>query len=318
METLVYLDGNLVPESEAKMSIFDVGFMYGAVFYESVRTFKHEIYMLEEHLDRLEATMRYVGLPGLVSRDEVTRALRMTLEANIPRFPLAGDNDCWLCAEVTPGMGFPHPLMKGRSGKPSLVVYASLMPFDEYAKCYSEGKAARVSTIANVPPQVVDPRGKTRFRLHYFRAKLEVGAVDPEAFALLLDTGGFLTEGTGANIFIVRSGVLSTPTTRNILEGISRRVVIELARERGITVVERDLTLFDLYNAEEAFWTTSSYCILPMSRINHVRLGKALPGPMTALLLDAWSAKVGVDIVAQAKRYAHIESNVWRGSTPAR
>jgi branched-chain amino acid aminotransferase len=316
METLVYINGQLVPESEAKVSIFDIGFMYSAVFYESVRTFKRKIYMLEEHLDRLEGTMRSVGLPLLLPRAEVARAMEMTLEANIPRFPLAPDNDCWLCAEVTPGMGFPHPRMKGKKGDPTLIVYASLLPFDEYARCYAEGKPARVATVLNVPPSVVDPRGKSRFRLHYFRAKLETSAIDPEAFALLMGTDGFLTEGTGANVFTVRKGVLHTPTTRNILEGISRAVVIRLARELAIPVVESDMTLFDLYNAEEAFWTTSSYCILPMSRVNHVPVGKELPGPITARLLEAWSSSVGVDIVAQARKYAHIASNVWRGAPP--
>ena len=316
METLVYVNGKMVPESEARVSIFDIGFMYSAVFYESVRTFGHRIYMLEEHLDRLESTMRYTGLPLLIPRETVARAIQMTLEANIPRFPLAADNDCWLCAEVTPGMGFPHPLTKGKRGDPTLIVYASLMPFDEYARCYAEGKPARIATIPNVPPSVVDPRGKSRFRLHYFRAKLETAAIDPDAFALLMGTDGFLTEGTGANVFTVRKGALYTPTTRNILEGISRAVTIRLAKEMGIPVVECDMTLFDLYNAEEAFWTTSSYCILPLSRVNHVQIGKELPGPITARLLEAWSSSVGVDIVAQARKYAHIPSNVWRGATP--
>ncbi len=313
METLVYVNGRLVPEAEAKVSIFDIGFMYGAVFYEAVRTFGHRIYMLDEHLDRLESTLRYAGLPLLVPRGKVAEAMQQTLEANIPRFPLAPDNDCWLCAEVTPGTGFPHPLVKGKRGEPTLVVYASLLPFDEYARCYGEGKPARVATVPNVPPSVVDPRGKTRFRLHYFRAKVEVAAIDPDAFALLMGTDGFLTEGTGANIFTVRRGTLYTPTTRNILEGISRAVVIRLARELAIPVVECDMTLFDLYNAEEAFWTTSSYCILPVSRVNHVPVGKDIPGPVTSRLLDAWSRSVGVDIVGQARKYAHVHSNVWRG-----
>jgi branched-chain amino acid aminotransferase len=313
METLVYVNGQLVPESEAKVSIFDIGFMYSAVFYESVRTFHHRIYMLEEHLDRLESSLRYTGLPLLLPRERIAQAMDTTLEANVSRFGLAADNDCWLCAEVTPGTGFPHPLTKGKRGDPTLIVYASLMPFDEYAKCYAEGKPARIATVPNVPPSVVDPRGKSRFRLHYFRAKLETAAVDPDAFALLMGMDGFLTEGTGANVFTVRKGVLYTPTTRNILEGISRAVVIRLAKELSIPLVECDMTPFDLYNADEAFWTTSSYCILPMSRVNHVPLGKELPGPVTTRLLDAWSRSVGVDIVGQARKYAHVASNVWRG-----
>lgn len=312
MGTLVYFDGKFVREEEAKLSIFDIGFMYGAVFMEAARTFKHKLYKLDEHLERLDKGMRYAGLNALVTRDEMRNIMNQTVEANIANFE--DDNDCWICAEVTPGLGFPHPLMKGRDPhqKPTVIAYVSALPFDEYAQCYAEGKPAVVSHIANVPPSVVDPRAKTRFRLHYFMAKLDASSRDPDAFALLLDTQGYVTEGTGANIMIVSNGVLYTPTTRNILDGISRRTVMELARELEIPVVERDLTLYDLYNADEGFWTTSSYCMLPLSRVDHVRIGKTIPGPITERILAAWSQKVGVDIVGQAMKYRSKKSNVWR------
>ena len=114
----------------------------------------------------------------------------------------------------------------------------------------------------------------------------------------------FLTEGTGANIFFVMNGVLQTPTTRNILVGISRQYAIELARGLDIPVEERDITLYEAYNAEEAFWTTSSYCILPICRIDGRKIGRSYPGPVAGALLEAWSRAAGVDIVAQAQRHA--------------
>jgi branched-chain amino acid aminotransferase len=98
--------------------------------------------------------------------------------------------------------------------------------------------------------------------------------------------------------------VLRTPTTRNILNGISRQTAIELAVKSGIEVQERDLTLYDAYTAEEAFWTTTSYCILPISSIDQRPIGQSYPGPLASRLLAAWSALVDVDIVAQAKRFA--------------
>ncbi len=310
MKTVVYLNGEFVSDEKAKISIWDMGFMYSAVFMEAARTFKHEVYRLEDHLERMDQGMRYMGLQPLVSKKDMGRIVLDTLAANIDQFP--EDDDCWMCWQVTPGAGFPHPMMKsGREASPTVMCYLSPLPYDEYYPCYSEGTPAEVPTVRNVPPSVVDPRGKTRFRLHYFMAKVEAKARDPKAFALLLDTNGFITEGTGANFFVAKDGVLITPTTRNILEGISRRTAIELATDLGVPVVERDMTLFDVYGADEAFWTTSSYCMLPCSRINHVAM-KSCPGPLYKRIVQAWSDKVGVDIIGQARKYHERESNIWR------
>ena len=315
MATTVYLNGELVPEHEAKVSIFDIGFMYSAVFMEAARTFRHEVFRLEEHLARMERSMRYAGLEPLVSRRRMGAIVRKLLDTNLAEFE--EDNDAWICFQVTPGQGFPHPMQKTKRGRPTVMAYVSPLPFDEYAAAYAKGKAAVTPTVRNVPPACVDPRGKTRFRLHYFMAKLEAKAKDPDAFALLLDTDGYVAEGTGANFFIASEGALHTPTTRNILEGISRGVVMELARDLGIAVVERDLTLYDVYNADEAFWTTSSYCMLPVSRVNHVAMKQA-PGPIFTKLIQAWSASVGVDIIGQARKYAKRKSNIWRARGPKR
>jgi branched-chain amino acid aminotransferase len=315
METQIYLNGEFVPEEEAKISIFDIGFMYSAVFMEALRTFRHKLYRLDDHLDRFENSVRSAGLDPLISREELTDVINRTVDANIARFE--EDDDCWICAQVTPGQGFPQPLMRGEASEPTVTAYVSPLPFDEYADQYVNGKSAVVSTVRNVPASVVDPRAKTRFRLHYFMAKLEVKRRDPEAFALLLDTDGFVTEGTGANLFVVSDGALYTSTTRNILAGISRRVVIELATELEIPVYERDLTLYDIFNADEGFWTTSSYCMLPLSRVDNRTIGKEIPGPIFKKILAAWSDKVGVDIVGQAMKYKHRKSNIWReAATP--
>jgi branched-chain amino acid aminotransferase len=309
VDSLVYLNGELVPEEQAKISIFDIGFLYSAVFMEALRTFQGEPFRMEDHLVRMDRSLRAAGIGSLIAKDEVRRAVETVLAANRPRF--ADDEDCWICVQVTPGRGFPQPLMRGKAGRPTVMAYVTPLPFDEYAECYRKGKAGVVTSVRNVPPQVVDPRAKTRFRLHYFVAKREAMQQDPDAFAILLDTDGFVTEGTGANLFVVRDGQLLTPTTRNILEGVSRRVAIEIARELGVPVFERDLTPYDLATADEGFWTTSSYCMLPLAGVNGARL-PAVPGAVTERILRRWSEKVGVDIVAQAEKYRGRPSNVWR------
>jgi branched-chain amino acid aminotransferase len=301
-ERLVFLNGRLVPESGATVSIFDIGRLYGATFYESIRTFRHRFFKLEEHLDRLEASLAYGGLAGRIAREQVLDAIQQVFDANIDL--TEADDDLWICVEVTPGNGFPMPLRKSVPQPPTLIAYSSELPHEAYAKYYDQGKHAVTAQFRNVPPQSYEQRCKNRSRLSHFLAKLGGQQIDPDAFALLLDLDGFLTEGTGANIFLVSDGVLSTPTTRNILNGISRQTAIELAGKLGIPVREADLTLFDAYTAEEAFWTTTSYCILPISAIDGRPIGRSYPGPIASRLLTAWSELVGVDIVGQAKRFA--------------
>jgi branched-chain amino acid aminotransferase len=131
-------------------------------------------------------------------------------------------------------------------------------------------------------------------------AELEAQSRDPEAYALLLDLDGSVTEYSSGNIFIVRQGRLVTPFERNSLGGIARETVMEFAAELGIACQEADITPYDVYNAEEAFLTSTSKCILPVGQLNGVRIGQHIPGPITQRLLEHWSARVEMDIVAQA------------------
>jgi branched-chain amino acid aminotransferase len=306
-QRLVFVNGRLVPEREATISIFDVGRLYGATFYESIRTFRHQFFKLEEHLDRLEASLVYAGLGGLVERDEVRDAAVQVRDANLPLTD--PDDDLWVCVEVTPGTGSPSPLAGAAAQSPTLIAYSSALPHEAYARYYAEGKRAVTARFRSVPPQSFEQRCKSRSRLPHFLAKLEVQALDPEASALLLDIDGSIAEGTGANVFFAAGGVLRTPATRNILDGISRQTVIELAARLGIETQQRDLTLYDAYTAEEAFWTSTSYCLLPISAIDGRRVGRSYPGPMALRLLVAWSEMVGVDIIAQAQRFAARRAN---------
>jgi branched-chain amino acid aminotransferase len=302
MERSVYVNGRMVPESEASISIFDVGRLYGATFYESIRTFGHKLFHPEQHFERLRRSLGYAGILGQLEWSRVEEAVAKTLEANEKL--IDPDDDMWLCVEVTPGTTFPMPLQKQLDTTPTVFAYSAALPHGQYARCYSEGKAVVTSLYRHIPPQCFEQRCKHRSRLPHFLSKLDAKRIDEDAFALMLDIDGFITEGTGANIFFVMNGVLLTPTTRNILVGISRQVAIELARGLGIAVQERDITLYEAYTAVEAFWTTSSYCILPICRIDGRRIGQSYPGPVAGALLQAWSREVGVDIVAQARRFA--------------
>jgi branched-chain amino acid aminotransferase len=297
----IYINGKMVPESKAAVSLFDVGRLYGATFYESIRTFRHQPFKLEEHIHRLERSLRYAGFLHYLDVNRVTEAVEGVLGANLPL--VEKEDDIWMCVEVTPGNTFPMPILKQENTTPSVFAYTFPLPFHEYVSYYTEGKPLVTSQYRNIPPQCYEQRCKNRSRLPHFLSKLHGMRSDPKAFALMLDLDGYITETTGANIFFTIDEVLYTPTTRNILNGISRQYVLHLAERGAMNTIETDLTLYDAYNADEAFLTTSSYCILPVSTIDGKKIGVQCPGSRTKALLDAWSDEVGVDIIGQAQRF---------------
>jgi branched-subunit amino acid aminotransferase/4-amino-4-deoxychorismate lyase len=140
---------------------------------------------------------------------------------------------------------------------------------------------------------------KYRSRMHYYLADQEARLVAPDAIALLLDLDGNITETSGANFLIVQQGEIVSPTRRNILPGISRQTVIELAAKLGIPFAERDLQVHDVMNADEALLTSTPFCVLPVAKINGCPIADGTPGPMFRRLMEAWSSEVGLDIMGQ-------------------
>ena len=150
----------------------------------------------------------------------------------------------------------------------------------------------------------LDPKVKNFSRMNFNLADLEAGDVDPDAWPILMDTDGNLTEGTGYNIFLVTDGVIRTPGDRSILQGVSRGMVFDLARQLNIPLVEEDLQPYDLYTSDEAFFSSTSPCVLPVTKVDKRQLGDGRPGPIVQQLLSAWSESVGLDIADQAHRFA--------------
>jgi branched-chain amino acid aminotransferase len=159
-------------------------------------------------------------------------------------------------------------------------------------------------SIRHVPPQCYDPKMKYRSRMHYYLADKEAQLVDPDAVALLLDLEGNVTETGGANFLIVQEDRIVSPSPRNILPGVSRKVVFELAAGLGIGTAEGDFQVHDVVNADEAFTTSTPYCLMPVTRANGIAIGSGRPGPFFARLAAAWSEEVGVDILDQIRRGA--------------
>jgi branched-chain amino acid aminotransferase len=296
-EHLVYVNGELVPRDEARISVFDAAVMLGDTVTESTRTFGHRPFKLEQHIDRLYKSLKVTRInPGMTPDEMVALSLRV-LDTN--RHLLGPEDDCWLVHNISRGLSVAGADPTVQRSSATIIIFTSPMILTDWANFYREGCHAVTPMSRAMPAQALDARIKNRSRMAYTLAEIEVKLVDPRAQGILLDTDGNIAENKGGNFFIVADGVLKTPTTRNALAGVSRATVLELAAGLGIPALETDIQPYDVYTAEEAFFTSTPYCMMPATRFNGLPIGDGAVGPVTKRLLAAWSELVGVDIVAQ-------------------
>jgi branched-chain amino acid aminotransferase len=221
------------------------------------------------------------------------------------RHLLGGDDDYWIGQRISRGVKEVEGDNLDYHG-PNVVLECSPLPLAQRAKLFKEGISVVVPSHRRVPPDSLTPRAKTHNYLNLIVANHEVQSIDPEAWAVLLDVNGNLCEGMGSNIFVVRDGTVLTPREKFVLPGVSRQTVIELAREQGIALEEADIDLYDAYNADEVFLTSTSLAICPVSKVNGVQIGEPgqIWGPVTTRLKDAYQRLVDHDFVGQyLKRY---------------
>lgn len=298
-QRLVYLTGSMVPENEAMISIFDSAVMLGDCLTESTRTFRHVPFRLEDHIARLYKSLKVCRVdPGLTPA-EMTEATLQVLDAN--RSFMGPEDDCWIVHNISRGLMKPGP-SSAQKNPSTIMIFTSHMDLRGWARYYTEGCHAVTSFSRAIPAQSLDARVKNRSRLFYTLADTEARLIDPDAQVVILDVDGNVSENKGGNVFAVSDGVLLTPATDNCLAGISRQTALELAVELGIPVRETHLQSYDIYTADEVFFTSTPYCIMPATKFNGVTVGDGQVGPVTKKLLAAWSKRVGMDIVAQAQR----------------
>lgn len=302
-ERIAYVNGKYLRESEATVSVFDRGFLMGDSVYDTARTFGHVPFKLDRHIDRLFRSLRYAAIALRLSKEEVERITREVLRRNAEL--LDPDEDYFLTQRVSRGRQ-PHLRSVLACEEPTLVVYCEPVPFRRFAHLYSEGARLVTPPTRRTPAECISPRAKMGNKVNHVLAEIEARLTDPDCFApLMLDPQGFVSETDAGNFFIVSTGTVITPERHRVLEGISRETVLELARSLGIGCPEGKLTLYDVYTADEAFITSTSYCILPVTKVNGRVVGDGLPGPITKGLLREWDKLVGVDIVAQALKHLH-------------
>jgi branched-subunit amino acid aminotransferase/4-amino-4-deoxychorismate lyase len=318
-EPLVYLNGRMLPASDACLKIYDAGVVLGATVTEQLRTFHQRLYKLDEHLDRLFRSLRYMRLPVALTKQEWAAVAHELVahhaglladgaELGLICFVTAGEYAAYASPLTLPSLPSPGGEGRVRGADPTVCVHTFVLPFERWARTLQTGAHLVTPSVRHVPPQCYDPKMKYRSRIHFYLADKEAQLVDPDAAALLLDLHGNVTETATANLLIVERGRVVSPPPVNILPGISRATVIELASKMGIPYHERDLQVFDVLNADEAFTTSTPYCLLPVTKINGVAIGEGKPGPVWRRFMEAWSQEVRLDIAQQildgAKRRA--------------
>jgi len=271
----VWLDDKLVDEREAKISVFDHGLLYGDGVFEGIRVYHRRIFELEAHIDRLYRSAKAIRLEIPMARSKLIDAINRTVEAN-------GVIDGYIRLVVTRGTGTLglNPFV---CEEPRLFIIADniqLYPEELYEKGM---KVVSAATVRN-HPLTLPPQVKSLNYLNNILAKIE--ALDnnvPEA--IMYNHEGYVAEATGENVFIVRDGVIYTPPVEaGSLEGITRAVVIRLAEREKVKVVEKNLTKFDLYIADEFFLTGTAAEVIGVVEIDGRAIGDGKPGPITTLL----------------------------------
>lgn len=240
--------------------MFDYRFQEDCGVFNTARTFNGKPFKLKEHIDRLFRSLLYARIDPGLSPKEIEKISLDVLELNES---LRGENgDYWINQTISKGDNWPFS-----PESPTVAIYCRPIPFAKWAKWYKTGIHTIITSTRRIPPECVDPKAKVLSRMDLQLAQMEASRVDPEAYRLLLDLKGNTTEGAGQNFFIVKNSELLTPRSYNILEGVSRETVKELAKEQGIRSGNMISSPIDVYTADEAFYSSTSRCIIPAGDI---------------------------------------------------
>ena len=302
-ERVAWFNGEFMPEREVRIPFRDSSWVYGDGCFDMTRSFGHRLFKVREHVDRLYRSLKYLRIDPGFGPAKMRELTEEVFERN--RHLLGGDDDYWIGQRISRGVKEVEGDNLDYHG-PNVVLECSPLPLVQRAKLFKEGIRVIVPSHRRVPPDSLTPRAKTHNYLNLIVANQEANAADPEAWAVLLDVNGNLCEGMGSNIFVVRDGMVLTPREKFVLPGVSRETVIELAKEEGIALEEADIDLYDAYNADEAFLTSTSLAICPVTKVNGVAIGPPgqVWGPVTKRLADAYQRLVDHDFVGQyLKRY---------------
>jgi branched-chain amino acid aminotransferase len=282
-ELQVYIDGVYYPKSQAKVSVFDHGLLYGDGVFEGIRAYSGSVFKLEEHVERLYRSAHMLMLEIPLSKEQMAKTVLETLRQNNLR-------DSYIRLVVTRGVG-DLGLNPRKCPKPTIIVIADTIALHK-GEAKEKGVTAMLSWVKRDPVDATSHEIKSLNYLNSILAKIEanISGVDE---AICLDKNGYVCEGVAENIFIVKNGKLFTPPSyTGALPGITAQEVAKLARKLGFEVEEKNMTPYELFNAEEAFFTGTAAEIVPVREINKRIINSGKPGPITRKLMEEFSKLV--------------------------
>ncbi|MBX7167382.1 MAG: aminotransferase class IV [Pirellulales bacterium] len=304
-ERVVYWNGRLVPEAEARLSIYDSALTMGDMAFEVTRTIRHAPYRLDDHLARLFHSLSCLQIDPGLSLGELRAATEATLARNLPTADPSVDWNIIHNVSRGPAAAFQEAFAP-EDLRPTVLIscFPMFRKLAQLAPAYDTGIELVVPPQRALPHELLDLGIKTRSRLHYQLANLQAAERCAGSTPIMVDPDGFLTESTSGNVFIVERGVLLTPEPRNLLPGITRDTVLHLAATTDTPWREANITVAQAAAAAELFVTSTSIGVLHGRSFNGQRVGDGTIGPVTRRLRAALHAAVGLDFAEQAREYA--------------
>ncbi len=280
---LVYMNGHFLPADQAAVSVFDHGFLYGDGIYETMRAYSGRIFLLDKHLLRLKHSAEAIGLRLPLSQEKIGEALVEALRVNKLQ-------EAYVRMQISRGEG-EIGLDPALCPDPTMVIVAK--PFHDYpAELFEKGVSAAVVQTRRNHPLALNPAIKSTNFLNNILAKIE--AIKAGAYeGILLNWEGYVAEGTISNVFMVKKGVLITPhADTGILEGVTRALVLYLARKQHVPIKELLIKPKELHEADECFITNTTMQIMPVTTVDGRIIGDGKPGPVTRTLMKSYADEV--------------------------
>jgi branched-chain amino acid aminotransferase len=278
---LININGKFYPKSEAKISVYDHGLLYGDGVFEGIRAYNGVVFKLKEHIDRLYTSAHTIMLQIPLSKKEMTRVVLDTLKKNKLK-------DAYIRLVVTRGVG-DLGLDPRKCSNPSIIVITEPMLRLHSKESVERGITAMITWVKRDPVDTTTHEVKSLNYLNSILGKLESNMAGVDE-AICLDKTGFVSEAVGENIFIVKEGkVITPPTATGALLGITRNVVIELVEKLGYPITEKNITPNELFTADEVFLTGTAVEITPVREVNKRMIGDGKPGPITKRLIQEFN-----------------------------
>jgi len=282
-ELLIYIDGEYHPKSQAKVSVYDHGLLYGDGVFEGIRAYNSVVFKLKKHIDRLYRSARVIMLQIPLTKEEMIKAVLETLRKNNLR-------DAYIRLVVTRGVG-DLGLDPRKCPKPTVIIITDVIKLHSGA-AKEKGIRAMIVWVKRDPVDATSHEVKSLNYLNSILGKIEANIAGFDE-AICLDKNGHISEGVAENLFIVQNGkVITPPTSTGALVGITRDVVMKLAEKLGYEATEKTITPTDLFTADEAFFTGTAAEIVPIVEVNKRTIGDGKPGPITRQLMQEFEKLV--------------------------